>query len=340
MINLNSMNFTYINILAGLLFLACANNPTDPDPTPAWQASNTGLDSKTVQCIAPSSSNGDLIYIGTLTGVYRSNDGGANWSARNTGLTSQDAKTLVVHHDNDNLLFLGTWGKGVFKSGNGGTNWQKIWPGDFDPRIYKLALGSNGFLWAATKNGLYKSADQGANWELIYDDDNILTVSVNPSDPREVVIGVQYSGNFKTTDNGNTWTGINDGIYGDPNSASGVLAANCITYDPVRTQTLYLSTGSVDLYKSINGGGSWQQVPEDKSDFKVLTTVIDPGNNETIWAGTAELGIWVSTNSGASWQERNDGLETLQVKSLAFSAGTSPRLFAGTAGGGVYIYSD
>ena len=340
MLHLKSMKYLNNIIFAGLLFLACTNNSTDPVPTPAWQASNSGLDSKTVQCIAPSANNGDLIYIGTLTGVYRSNDGGVNWSPRNTGLTSQDAKTLAVHPDNDNLLFLGTWGKGVFKSGNGGNNWQSIWPEDFDPRVYKVALGSNGFLWAASKNGLYKSADQGANWDLVYDDDNILTVSVNPVDPREVVIGVQYSGNFKTSDNGNTWKAINDGIYGDPNSATGILAANCITYDPVHTQTLYLSTGSVDIYKSTNSGGSWQQVPEDKSDFKVLTIAIDPNNNATIWAGTAELGIWTSTNSGTSWQERNDGLDNKQIKALAFSGGSNPRLFAGTAGGGVYIFSE
>ncbi len=331
----------YILILSVMiLFAGCADNGTDPEATPEWKAINSGLTSTTIQCIAPSQSDSKILYVGTIGGVFRTDDGGSSWTAKNSGLTSQDAKALVVHPDNSNLVFLGTWGKGVFKSSNGGNSWVSIWDNSFDPRVYALALGSNGFLWAASKNGLYKSADQGASWTLTYDEDNIISVSLNPANPKELFIGVQYQGNYKTTDNGNTWQAVNSGIYGDPNSETGILAGNCFTFDPTRTTTIYLSTGSVDIYKTTSSGGFWEQFPKDKSDFKVLSTVVDPLDPETIWAATENLGILKSENGGESWADVNTGLPTTRTKVVAFSGGDSPQIYAGTVGEGMFKYSE
>jgi len=328
-------------ILFVFCFVMCTGkNPTEAEKTKKWTPVNDGLTSLTIQCIEPVQNISGTIYIGTIHGVFKTENGGKNWTQVNNGLTSRDTKCLAANPANGNLVFCGTWGNGVFKTADGGQNWEYIWKSGQDPRIYDIKYGGNGFLWAGTKNGLYKSADQGKSWERSFSDGNVLSVAANPANPREIYIGVEYKGNFKSTDNGKTWNEINNGIYGDKNSTAGILAANNFAFDPVQPSTIYLSTGSVDIYKTVNNGESWKQYPEELSDFKVVDSAVDPANPQKVWAATMNKGVMISVDGGEKWSKLNDGLSTLQMKTLGIAGSDNPVVYVGTISEGIFKYSE
>jgi len=334
------LKIIFVLLIVSFFVMCGGKNPTEAEKTKKWSAVNNGLTSLTIQCIEPVQNAAGNLYIGTLQGVFKTVDGGGNWTQVNNGLTSLDTKCLAVNPANGNLIFCGTWGGGVFKTADGGKNWEYIWKSGQDPRIYDITYGGNGFLWVGTKNGLYKSADQGKSWENSYPDGNVQSVAASPFNAREIYIGVQYRGNYKSTDNGNTWHEINNGIYGDKNSSAGILAANHFAFDPVQASTVFLSTGSVDIYKTINNGESWKQYPEDLSDFKVLKSAVEQANPQKVWAATMNKGVMLSVDGGEKWNELNDGLPVKQMKTLGIAGSESPVVYVGTISEGIFRYGE
>ena len=79
---------------------------------------------------------------------------------------------------------------------------------------------------------------------------------------------------------------------------------------------IYAGVGSGGVWKSINGGLSWEHVFAKQSTFAIGDVTVDPSAGETVWVGTGEAhlggksydgtGVFKSTDGGASW--RNMGL--------------------------------
>ena len=150
------------------------------------------------------------------------------------------------------------------------------------------------------------------------------------------------AGVFKSTDRGNNWTQINNGLDS--------LETNVLVVDPNDSETLYLGTDDDGVYKSIDGGDSWKKlnVSSLSKSFGVGDIVVDPQNSDNIYIGTVDyfrlsgnrgvlgdFGIYKSTDGGTTWEEFNSGLKHLGVFSLELSA-ENRILYAGTRAGGVY----
>jgi photosystem II stability/assembly factor-like uncharacterized protein len=88
------------------------------------------------------------------------------------------------------------------------------------------------------------------------------------------------------------------------------------------------------VYKSINGGGSWQAVPDLDSSY-IAAFAIDPSVPNTLYVGAAG-GISKSTDGGATW--RLIGLS--DVRSLAIDPLSPNRVYAGTAAWGLFVSTD
>ena len=79
---------------------------------------------------------------------------------------------------------------------------------------------------------------------------------------------------------------------------------------------IYAGVGSGGVWKSVNGGLSWEHVFAKQSTFSIGDVTVDPSAGETVWVGTGEAhlggksfdgtGVFKSTDGGASW--RNMGL--------------------------------
>ena len=125
-------------------------------------------------------------------------------------------------------------------------------------------------------------------------------------------------GIFLTTNNGGLWTSVINGLTDTTVNALAISGTNIF----VGTNGgVFLSTNNGGLWTAANNGFTGQ----------VIAIATDGIN---IFAGTGNYGVYLSTNNGGLWTEVNNGLTNNNVNTIAIS-GTN--IFAGTGGDGVFL---
>ena len=138
-------------------------------------------------------------------------------------------------------------------------------------------------------------------------------------------VGTEAEGVFLSTNNGTSWTAVNNGLAYTNTIVFGLAASGTNIFAGVFLRGVYLST---------DNGTSWTQVNSGLTNTQVYNFVVSGTN---IFAGTLGGGVFLSSNNGASWTTVNTGLTSTSIYSLAVS-GTN--IFAGTYPGGVFLSSN
>ena len=116
-----------------------------------------------------------------------------------------------------------------------------------------------------------------------------------------------------------------------------------IAIHPSSANTVYVVFNGFDahtpgqpghIFKTTNGGASWQNISGNLPDVPVLSIALDPDTPGTIYLGT-DIGVFRSSNDGASWAYDNAGLATVPVTDLILQQRTR-LLWAATYGRGVF----
>src|SRR3972149_3898644 len=121
------------------------------------------------------------------------------------------------------------------------------------------------------------------------------------------------------------WQTLNQGL---PSISPTALAVN-----PENPSILYAGTDGAGVFRSVNGGSSWDTLHAGSTRMTAL--VIDPVSTSVIYAGTS-TGILKSTDSGSNWSAINAGLTDTYVRALAVDPSRSATLYAGTLTGGIF----
>ena len=212
--------------------------------------------------------------------------------------------------------------------------------------------------FGATGGGVWQSDNGGGSWENISDGyfgGSIGAVAVSTWDPNVIYVGggektvrgnVSHGyGMFKSVDAGKTWTdiGLKDGhriprIRIHPRNPDLVYAA----------VLGHLSGPNEErgIFRSADGGESWQKVLYINDEVGFVDLVMDPRNPRVLWAsawrvlrtpyslesGGEGSGIWKSTDGGDTWQEvtgQNNGLPqgTLGISGIAISPVNTDRMW-------------
>ncbi len=146
----------------------------------------------------------------------------------------------------------------------------------------------------------------------------ILTVAVNPENPRTIFIGAAGGGVWRTQDEGNSWRSVSETF---PTQAMGAIVIN-----PIDTNIIYAGTGEASyalntfdgggMFKSTDGGDTWFEVGAGTLPpyGRASDIVINPLNPDILFAAIpdgfrdpAHLGIWRSMDAGATWALALDG---------------------------------
>jgi photosystem II stability/assembly factor-like uncharacterized protein len=294
-----------------------------------------------VGAIAVAPSDPNVIYAGTGEacirndvshgdGVYRSRDGGKTWT--NVGLRdSRHIGRIVVHPRNADLVYVAAFGhawgtnkeRGVFRSKDGGRNWQHVLAKSERAGSHDIALDPlnpdvlYAPIWQAQRYphalisggeecGLWRSLDGGDSWTDITRNTGLpkgmlgkvgVAVSPMPIGGRGwgrvwALIEAEDGALFRSDDGGNTFERASEfsGLRTRP------WYYMHVTADPCDPDTVYVQ--NYRLWKSIDAGRTFLQVPTGHGDDHALW--IDPRDPKRMIEGN-DGGACVSFNGGQSW---------------------------------------
>jgi len=170
--------------------------------------------------------------------------------------------------------------------------------------------------------------------------------AVAPSNSQTVYAGALNGDVWVTANRGATWTSI-----AGPNAGPlPVRNVNDIVVDPLDPRIAYVAYSGFDsggsgvghLFRTIDGGQTWQNLTGSLPDMPVNTILIDPdsvssaSSARVLFVGT-DIGVFRSTLDG-NWQPFGTGLPPIVVTRLAYNA-TTRQLLAATYGRGIWAIS-
>jgi len=286
-----------------------------------------------VLCLVVTPSNPQILYIGTLGGVFKSSDSGASWGASSSGLANSNVYCLAIDPSNFQTLYAGTWGGGVCKSIDGGVNWSASSSGLANSSVWSLTIDPSDpqILYASTLGGIWKSSDGGTNWTASSSgliNSNVYCLAIDPSNPQILYAGIINDGIWKSSDGGASWTTSSSGLTNN--------IVWCLAIDSSNSQTLYAGTYGSGIFKSSDGGGSWTASSSGLTNSSMRRLAIDPSNSQTLYTGTLGGGVFKSSNGGTNWTASSSGLINSNVYCLAIDPSNSQTLYVGTQYGGVW----
>jgi photosystem II stability/assembly factor-like uncharacterized protein len=212
--------------------------------------------------------------------------------------------------------------RGVFRSTDGGTTWQKVLYKDentgaialaFDPAnsqtVYAVLWAArqgpweNGS-WQGSGSGLYKSNDGGTTWQPLTDglptpEQGLgrIGIGMAPSDPRRIyalVDAPRQGGLYRSDDAGKTWRQIN------PDSRLWSRGSDFaeVKVDPKNPDRVYVA--NIAFYRSDDGGQSFRCVKGAPGGDDYHTIWINPDNPDVILLAT-DQGATITVNAGQTW---------------------------------------
>lgn len=292
----------------------------------------TSLANQAILALEIDSQNNQVIYLGTdQFGILRSSDGGETWMKDSGNFNTVTA--IAVSQQNSEIIYFagkkGNRGK-VFKSSNGGKEWQEIYTEKSDGTIVtslvidkdddqQILIGNSG-------GGIFESSDGGVTWgNLFWAKSGISKIVRDPFLKEVFYFGTLSSGAWMTENEGNSFVeiigsgGINNLVV-DAGSEGRIFLSNKnglnisqdrgktwqimktltkpeeinskgLAIDPVFGRIFY-SSGKT-LYQSADQGKTWATSQFDISRSLDLI-VTDPQNRENILIGVGRTKSQIS----------------------------------------------
>lgn len=287
-----------------------------------------------IGAVAVSGSDPNVIYVGTGSnaprgnispgnGIYKSTDAGKTWKHMGLPDAGQIGR-IRVHPENPDLVYAAVLGnlfassaeRGVYRSKDGGTSWERILYLDMDTGSVELAMDPANprilysAMWSirrtpwtlagvSDKGGLYKTTDSGDSWEKVEGGfpegiTGKIGVTVSPADPDRIWALVEHEkgGVYRSDDSGKSWTLVNS----ERKLQQRAWYYSRIYADPKDPDTVYALNTS--FYKSIDGGRTFNAIPVKHGDCHDLWINPDDTN---IMLQTNDGGAHVSLNGGETW---------------------------------------
>lgn len=229
-----------------------------------------------------------------------------------------------------------------------GLTWQQEGPGNIGGRFNALAMSptNQNIIYAGAANGgIFKTTNGGTTWFPIFDDNPYLAIgeiTLDPNDENTIYVGTgdknfgggSFLGNgvYKSTDAGATWTQI--GL-----EQTAIITE--IAVDPTNSNRIFVSTlGNTyekttdrGVYRTTDGGLSWQNILFVSDSSGVIDMEMDPSNPDIIYASSfnrinlpfqakvsgPDSKIFKTTDGGDNWTQLGGGLPTTEESRIGLA---------------------
>ena len=242
---------------------------------------------------------------------------------------------VVVHPTNPSIVYIGLFGRGVYRSANGGNQWTAVNTGLTDLNVAQLLISPSApaTLFAVTELGIFRTIDGGVSWSAAANAGlgSFGALVIHPQNS-STLYAYGGRGIYRTTNAGQTWalatTGLTDGD---------LERIQCMAIDPVTPTTVY-ACGRGRFFRSTDGGDHWARI-DTSGFFRGQTMVVDPITPTTLYHASLEVtfgGVHRSLDGGVTWTP----LLATPVSSVALDPITPSRIYACTHSGGIYKTTD
>ncbi len=284
----------------------------------------------------------NVFYIGQVNGgVWKSDDYGRTWAPIFDHESTQSIGAIAVAPFNPNIIYVATGeglhrpdlsvGNGIYKSTDAGKTWTHLGLRDgqqipalvVDPRdpnkVFAAVLGHP--YGPNPERGLFRSTDGGQTWQkAIYKDENTgaSDVEIDPSNPDVIYASMwearegpwednnEFNGTggglFKSTDGGNTWHPLTNGL---PKDLSQIYVAVAPTDSRRLYATVAIASGPLAFYRSDDAGESWAKATDDPRPSgrigggDLAIPRVDSKNADVVYC--ASTVTMKSTDGGKTW---------------------------------------
>jgi photosystem II stability/assembly factor-like uncharacterized protein len=283
----------------------------------------------------------NVFYIGAVNGgVWKSTDYGTTWHPLFDREPTGSIGAIAVAPSDPNVIYVGSGeglqrpdlstGDGIYKSTDAGKTWTHLGLRDgqqipqivIDPRnsdrLFVAVLGHP--YGPNEERGIFRSIDGGRSFQKVfYKDENTgaIDLALDPSNPNHVY-GVLWearqgpwengvftgpnSGLFESTDGGNTWRPLTNGL---PTFEQGLgrIGISIAPSDPRRMYAAVDARNGGGLYRSDDAGQSWRKATDNDlvvtrgDDFAEVK--VDPKDPDVVY--TASIVAWKSIDGGRTF---------------------------------------
>ncbi len=275
-------------------------------------------------------------------GLWKTDDMGISWRNVSDGFFKTGSVGAVAVAESDpNVVYVGMGehavrgvmtspGDGVYKSTDAAKTWKKIGLEltqhisriVIDPKNPNIVLiAAQGALYAPSQQrGIFKSTDGGATWKnvlFVNDKTGAAELSMDMTNPRilyaamwehgrlpwKVISGGPGSGLYKSTDGGDTWERMKEGLPEEMGKMSIAVSRS----NPEKVYALIESDSDKEaggLFVSNDAGKKWSRITNDhrlvQRAWYYIELFIDPKNENTIYVMSAPA--LRSTDAGKTWE--------------------------------------
>ncbi|QCW98760.1 glycosyl hydrolase [Aggregatimonas sangjinii] len=269
------------------------------DAGSSWSCISDGYFGGSIGAVAVSESDPNIIYVGegeqTLrgnvssgNGLWKSTDAGETWKF--IGLKeSEHIARIRIHPTNPDIVYVAAIGnlwkpnemRGIFRSTDGGLNWEKI--------LYESDKAGGGDLVLDPNNPRILYA---ATWEM-------------KRNGYRMDSGGPGSKLFKSTDAGDSWTDISK-LPGLPGGPWGIVGISVSPVDSNRVWAL-IEAEAGGLYRSDDAGKTWEKINENRAlrqrAWYYTRIYADTQNKDKLYVMNVSYGV--STDGGKTFELKN-----------------------------------
>ncbi|MEO6443693.1 MAG: glycosyl hydrolase [Gemmatimonadaceae bacterium] len=235
--------------------------------------------------------------------------------------------------------------------------WRLVGPANTMGRVSDVAAipsPSKTFFVAAAAGGIWKTTNNGTTFRPVFDNERVVSMgslAIAPSDTMQVWAGTGEQnarnsvspggGVYKSTDGGLTWK-----LMGLEKTQT----VGRIVVHPTNPNIVYVGAlGAIwnsnkerGLYKTVDGGASWELVKFVSDKAGIIDVALDPTNPDIVWASSYErvrgpyflksggpgTALWKSVDAGTTWTEIKGGgfPETNKGRINIAIAASNPRI--------------
>lgn len=283
----------------------------------SWSPAHQGLSNTQVESLVIDFLNPNILFAGTMDGIYKTEDGGGNWRRIGEGtyllMDQQDSSHLYARDEN-----------GIYETTDQGATWEMTHPlkaecpseihgwtiHPLDGRV--LFVGG----WGECGPGLYHSDNGGLAWRLIEmkgrPDIGSLAISLDAQGNISIYAGsgtintpTELRGLSVSHDGGQSWHLINP------------MGCDPSFFDPDNPSIIYCASSGLYVIQAMEGAVHRRGL----NTMKLTTIHVDRINDKVrILAGGVRIenntdeGLFISMDGGMTWDRQSNGLASAQAE--------------------------